>query len=181
MIIYGYNSTAIATEQLVNITCPNCETKGEVYAFILRRHAHVFWIPLFPIGKIGVAQCQHCKSEFKKKQMPEDMKRAYQNVKSDARGPIWQFAGLGIIAVIAGAIYVNGIIKDGQNEDFIHAPLKGDVYECKTSNGYFTTLLVDGVNGDSVFVFENNYDTYSYYHCNSNKINSQQEQLNYAD
>ncbi len=157
MIIYGTKAVHLKSEQSKTITCPNCETVGSVIVRVYRRHAHIFWIPLFPIGKKGVSQCQHCKNVLKTKEMPEPIKNAYHALKKETKGPIWQFTGLAIItALVIWGIYAEWKRKKLDME-YISAPRKGDVYEYKVDSGSYSTLKVLRLSNDSVFVSQNEY------------------------
>ena len=72
MIIFGSRATHLKSEQLQSASCPNCQTKGSLTASIYGRHAHVFWIPFFPMGKTRVFECQNCHKGFKQKELNDD-------------------------------------------------------------------------------------------------------------
>lgn len=109
MIIYGSKAVHVKSTQPKTITCPSCGTKGSLVLSLYRKHAHIFWIPLFPIGKKGVSQCQHCKNVLEYKDMPAPIKEEFKILKSEAKGPIWQYAGLVLIAIlIAWGGYASG-------------------------------------------------------------------------
>ena len=99
MIIYGWRATQVANESIAE-SCPSCKNQNALQMFVFQRYAHIFWIPMFPIGKSGASQCGHCKQVLKSKQMPADVKLAYENVAAQAKIPYWTFAGLAIIAVL---------------------------------------------------------------------------------
>lgn len=158
MIIYGSKAVHLKTAQSKTATCPSCGTQGSLTISVFRKHAHVFWIPLFPIGKKGVSQCQHCKNVLETKEMPEPTKREYENLKNETKGPIWQFAGLGVIAIlIAWGSYASGEDKKLELE-YIKSPQIGDIYEYKIETGSYSTLKVVSVTNDSVFVSPNEYE-----------------------
>ncbi len=158
MIIYGSKAVHLKTVQSKASTCPSCGTQGSLAISVFRKHAHVFWIPLFPIGKKGISQCQHCKNVLETKEMPEPIKREYENLKNETKGPIWQFAGLGLIAIlIAWGNYRSGEDKKVELE-YIKSPQIGDVYEYKTETGSYSTLKVVRISSDSVFVSPNEYE-----------------------
>ncbi|WP_299900212.1 zinc-ribbon domain-containing protein [uncultured Aquimarina sp.] len=108
MIIYGSKSVHLKSERSEISVCPNCGTQGSLVLSVYRRHAHIFWIPLFPIGKKGLSQCQHCKNVLYTKEMPLSIRKEYDLLKNKAKGPLWQFAGLGIliITIVCAAISV---------------------------------------------------------------------------
>lgn len=158
MIIYGSKAVHIKSEQSKTSICPSCGTQGSLTLQVFRRHAHIFWIPLFPIGKKGISQCQHCKNVLETKEMSESIRREYNNLKNKAKGPIWQFSGLGIIAVlIAWSSYASGEDKKLELE-YIASPINGDIYEYKIETSSYSTLKVISVSKDSVFVSPNEYE-----------------------
>lgn len=158
MIIFGIKAVHLTTVELKMATCPNCRTQGSMVLSIFRKHAHIFWIPLFPVGKKGVTQCQHCKNVLKTKEMPEFVKREYHNLKDETKGPIWQFAGSGIIiALIIWASYSSGENKK-LDLKYIASPVTGDIYEYKIESRVYSTLKVVNVSNDSVFISPNDYE-----------------------
>ena len=158
MIIYGSRAVHLKSSNPLNLKCPNCETQGSVVLSIFRKHAHVFWIPLFPIGKLGVSECQHCKNVLKVKQMPERVKNEYIILKADTKGPIWQYAGL----LLIGGLFMWGSYtakEDKKNElAYLSSPQTGDVYEYEIEYKHYSTLKVTSISTDSVFVTPNNYE-----------------------
>src|SRR6185369_8201835 len=99
MIVYGRKATQIAKELIVE-KCPNCGTMNSVELYVFQKYAHVFWIPFFPIGKTAVSQCAHCKQSLKLKEMPLELRTAYDHVKQQAKTPIWTFSGLALVVVL---------------------------------------------------------------------------------
>ena len=176
MIIYGTGAAHVHSEKLKHIPCPSCETEGSLVLSIHRRHAHIFWIPLFPIGKRGVVQCQHCGYARSTKDSTGPIHKEYENLKDVSRGPLWQFAGLGVLAILIALIaYVaNGI--DQRNLKYIEAPKEGDVYEYRIESGHYSTMKVIEVSDDSVFVLFNEYEM-----NRSNKLREIDLPKNYSD
>ncbi len=158
MIIYGWRSAHLHTAKSQTAVCPSCNTKGSTIISVYSKHAHIFWIPLFPYGKTGVTECQHCKLVMKKKEMPDDIKSEYNNLKGDHKPHIWQYAGLLLISfLVVWFIYIG---KQGKkmDQEYLVAPAIGDIYEFKTESGYYSTLKVMQVTADSVIVAPNDYE-----------------------
>ncbi|GAB3903106.1 hypothetical protein [Mucilaginibacter boryungensis] len=99
MIVYGTKSTKLIVEPIGN-QCTNCLTIHTMDMYILQRYAHVFYIPMFPVGKTGVSQCNHCRQVLKLKHMPASLKFTYEKVKKQTRTPIWTWAGTVIILAV---------------------------------------------------------------------------------
>ncbi len=158
MIIYGWRSAHLRTTKSQTATCPSCNTKGSTVISVYSKHAHIFWIPLFPYGKTGASQCQHCKYAMKLKEMPEEIKKEYKNLKMDVKPPIWQFAGLILFSFLVVWLIYAGKEGKKMDQEYLAAPAKGDIYEFKTESGYYSTLKVMQVTADSVIVSPNNYE-----------------------
>lgn len=176
MVIFGSGSAHIKTASAGNLTCENCNNQGTISFSIFRKHAHIFWIPVFPLNKTGASECSHCQQVLKPKQMPERMKMEYKNFKSDAKGPIWQFSGsILIICLIAFAGYSSG--KDKENTSkYLSEPAIGDVYEYKIESGSYSTMKVMQVTSDSLFMSFNDYEI-----SKSTRIYKIDKEENYPD
>jgi len=158
MIIFGSNTKQIAAETSPD-QCPNCGAGNSVQLYILQKYAHVFWIPFFPTGKSIVSQCSNCKQALKLKEMPSSMVLSSENLKSQSKTPVWTFAGLALVAVIVTLGIINEKKKDEKNANLVLAPQAGDVFEVKTDQNQYTLYKIDDVQGDSVFIRINNYET----------------------
>jgi len=158
MIIYGARGTHLKTEQLSRVSCPSCGEKEQMYATVFGRYAHIFWIPLFPIGKKGVAHCQHCKRTYERKEMPEELKQTVKRTRSEVRFPIWYFSGLVLIGIFIGFMaYADG--RDDKLEaQYLNNPQGGDVYNYKIENERFSSMKVLAVSGDSLVLCQNQYE-----------------------
>lgn len=158
MIIFGSGSAHIKTATAKNATCENCGNQDTLSFSIYRKHAHIFWIPVFPLNKTGASQCSHCQQVLKPKQMPDNLKRKYEDFKSDAKGPIWQFVGLFLIACLIGfAGYSSGQDKENTAKYFAE-PAIGDIYEYRIETGSYSTMKVMEVTEDSLYMSFNDYE-----------------------
>ncbi|UTW61596.1 zinc-ribbon domain-containing protein [bacterium SCSIO 12741] len=155
MIIYGSRSAALSSDTPEKLICPNCQTEGSTRIHVFGRYAHIFWIPLFPVGRPAVAECSHCQAAYDKKEMTAEMRQAADALSSSTKTPIWFFSGLAVIAVLAGVIFYTGQVNSENNKRYIEEPMAGDKYDYKSGDGMYSTLLVDRVDSDSVYVFEN--------------------------
>lgn len=135
--------------------CPHCGTSGTTEMRVLGEYAHFYWIPIFPLSKKGVSQCQHCKQKLEYKDMPSAFQMEYEAMRSEVKTPVWQFVGLGVFAcVIALAVYQS---KEGDKNDliFLNSPQVGDLYQIKSAPGNYTLLRVAAVHGDTIGVNNN--------------------------
>lgn len=158
MIIYGSRSSHIKSVQLDKESCIHCGTPGSVVLSTYGRYAHIFWIPLFSLGRFSASQCQHCKQVLETKQMPPQIKAYHERNLAETRIPVWQFTGVVLLTVaVAFGVYANGVDKDEQAQ-LLKAPVAGDVYEYKTGDGAYTTFRIAEVGEDSLAVSFNNYE-----------------------
>ncbi len=157
MLIYGSKAVHLKSVQSKTATCQSCGTKGSIVLSVYRKHAHIFWIPLFPFVKKGVSQCQHCKNSLETKEMPDPLKREYDMLKSDSKGPIWQFSGLAIIVLLIAFGMYNSKQADKQRLIYFESPMEGDVYEYRSESNY-TTFKINNISADSIFVIHNDYE-----------------------
>ncbi|MBU2995061.1 hypothetical protein KO500_01380 [Cellulophaga baltica] len=158
MIIFGSRSVHINTEQLKNTNCPNCDTKESMLASVYRRHAHVFWIPVFPLSKFGATTCNHCKQTLRTNEMPSYIKTEFKRVKKNSKGPAWQFSGLILFALLI--VFAGFASKSDRASEkmYLETPLVGDVYEYKLAYSQYSTMKIMQVTTDSIFVSLNDYE-----------------------
>ncbi len=92
--IYGSRKAHLVSAKSKTCTCQSCQRQGTLIFSIFRRHAHLFWLPLFPIGRIGYSVCEHCKNLLEKDEMPPHIRREYDHLNGNTKGPFWQYTGL---------------------------------------------------------------------------------------
>ncbi|AIY13239.1 zinc-ribbon domain-containing protein [Cellulophaga baltica] len=158
MIIYGTRSAHLHSVQKTTPICPNCEEKGSLLISVYRKHAHIFWIPIFPLGKSGASHCKNCKQALRSSEMPEHLKHEYQKIKKEVKGPIWQFSGMFIalfVLVFAGFASQN---NKKLEQEYLNQPMAGDIYEYRVANKQFSTMKVIEVDTDSVFIALNDFE-----------------------
>ncbi len=162
MILYGSKAVHLLTaEGSPETACPVCGTEGQIEYQVFRRHAHVYWLPLFPLNKVGVAQCNHCFKAFEKKDMSEDMRFEYQEVKKEAKGKWWQWTGVFLILAFVAFMFVGSLQSESNLKEHLQSPEVGDVYEFQFNDEEhgqcYSLMKVLAVEGDSLKVVENQY------------------------
>jgi hypothetical protein len=158
MIVYGTRATLLKSEYFFE-PCPNCKATNSVQISIFGRYAHIFWIPFFPIGKKGVSVCSNCKQVLKDKDMPDSLKLSYDNLKAHTKTPVWNFSGLGIVALVAIGLTISENHKNDKIGRYLAAPKKGDVFQLKFNDTVYTLYQVAKVDPDTVFFFSGKYQT----------------------
>ena len=92
------------------------------------------------------------------KQMPSQIRAYHERNVAETRLPLWQFAGLFLLAVGIGfGIFADKLDKENQAQ-LMQTPMPGDVYELKTEGGSYTTFRVVNVQMDTLAVKLNNYE-----------------------
>ena len=124
MIIYGTRASTIGQMAVPNASCAHCQNQNTQRVAIFGRYAHVFWIPLFPIGKVVVAECSHCKRTLEKDEFTPDLKRKYEHASQDIKRPKWHWTGMAAILLL---IAFTGISSALHEEDLRDAFLQQDL------------------------------------------------------
>ncbi|MEL6593150.1 MAG: hypothetical protein AAFQ68_23835 [Bacteroidota bacterium] len=157
MIIYGTSGAkGLRLQRFAGSQCPHCQAEGTIEGGVYSRYAHVYWIPLFSIGKSAKTVCGACGTEITKKDRSLDIQNRLQDMKSDMKIPFWHFTGLGIVAFLISWGVFQSSQNDADNLSYIQNPLVGDYYEVKVDEGY-RLLKVVGVSADSVAIQQSQY------------------------
>lgn len=158
MIFYGTSSSRLKNGQLNNVECPNCNNQTSMAYSVFGKYAYLYWIPVFPIGKENVLECNTCNKTYKLKELPEKVKSRFENEKHNGI-PLFHFSGLAIIVcIIAVIMYFNSKTKENELL-YSQAPLIGDVYAVEGGNeGYYTTMKITEITLDSVYLSLNDYE-----------------------
>lgn len=103
LFFYGIRTTHLKTIRLneSQIQCQHCQS-GNMFLSIFGRYAHLFWIPLFPIGKTGTTQCEHCKQVLRKRESTPRLNQEYKLLKNQSKITFWHFVGL----IIIGPLFI---------------------------------------------------------------------------
>ena len=112
MIIYGTRATTLGEFDVPLAECAHCGQRGTQQMAVFGRYAHVFWIPLFPIGKVAVAECMHCKRTLRKKEFSPELKRKYAEQSGRIGRPVWHWAGLAIVLLLFGSSVIASAFRE---------------------------------------------------------------------
>lgn len=179
MIIFGTRAVHLNTAILNKTTCESCNQTGTIRMSIFRKHFHLFWIPIFPVGKTGRSECTHCKLVQKPAEMSNALIQKYYELKTIAKGPIWQYLGIFLIIIFGIMANLNDfkLTKTSDIEQqYISAPKEGDIYKIKFGEKRYSTLKVVGVSNDSVTISPNKLEI-NY----SPGLNQIDDAINYSD
>ena len=106
MIIFGARASNIGSVLVNGSSCTYCQNQGTQNITQFGKYFHIFWIPMFPIGRKTFAECTHCKRTIGKKEFTPKLKEVYTTEKSAIKRPIWHWSGLILIVLLILAVYL---------------------------------------------------------------------------
>ncbi len=107
--IFGIRATRIGSFDIKNSKCEFCETGDTQRITVFGRYTHIFWIPIFPVGKKAVAECTYCKRTIGQKDFSPELRNLYKQNKSKVKRPFWHWLGLGVIGFLIVLISIIGL------------------------------------------------------------------------
>lgn len=176
MIIFGSGSASLGTQKYTPTACPHCHTEESLVFSAFRKHAHVFWIPMFPIGKKGHAQCLHCKAVMPPHEMPDSFRKDYYTFLNQTKGPAWQYIGLLLLVALLGIAIWSVQDQTSKELEYLQNPQAGDVYGYELDLNAYSTLKIERITADSLFMSPNLYEI-----SKRHKISRIDLPKNYAD
>lgn len=97
MIIFGTRGSRIGSLQMAETQCDYCEQQHPQEITQFGQYFHIFWIPVFPMGRRTFAECTHCKRTLRKKEFSQRLKENFINQKSTIKRPLWHWSGILLI------------------------------------------------------------------------------------
>ncbi len=94
MIIFGSRASNLGSVTITNTQCSYCENTGTQNIVQYGRYFHVFWIPVFPIGRKTFSECTHCKRTISKKDFGVELMHVFNEKKDKIKRPLWHWIGL---------------------------------------------------------------------------------------
>lgn len=151
IFIYGRKTSKIKTATDHIGVCSSCNSIGLEFE-IYRDYFHLFWIPLFPLGrnKFGV-RCPKCGQS-------DNLNPRVEHFKSITGTPVYLFSGSFLIAVLIGSMVIANLNKQKEKALFVGDPKVGDVYmmrENVNDTTFYYFLRVARIQNDSVIVYPN--------------------------
>ena len=104
MIFIGSRASTIGSFDISNSDCQHCDVGDTQKVSVFGKYLHIFWIPIFPIGKKAVAECTHCKRTIDQKEFSPDLKKQYIENKGKVKRPFWHWIGLGLLGLFVALI-----------------------------------------------------------------------------
>ena len=124
-MIFGFRSSKIGTFNVDNTSCNHCQELSTQQVSVFGRYFHVFWIPVFPLGRKSVSECVNCKKTIKKGAFSPELKAAFNEQKSSVKRPFWHYIGSLILAALIGlVIYIGSTAEPDSRSDLFNADLQ---------------------------------------------------------
>lgn len=155
MIVYGTKGAHLKSAKVNGIKCNNCNEQTTHNISVFGKYFYVYWIPLFPLGKKVISECNNCKVTYERKAMNDQLKLAADNVKRDTKTPLTYWIGSLIIAALIAFIIYSGNQHKKDVATYITSPMVNDIIDYKSSEDNYSTLKITKVTNDSVFVVAN--------------------------
>lgn len=158
MVLIGTQDSNVKNGKVLNEKCPKCKTENTLHFSIYKKYTHLTLIPLFPVGKYVTIECCHCEEKFDYEDLPKNIQEKLKDEK--LASSIWMFAGsFFFVSLIIFTVY-NYIQKKDETSVLIKNPIRGDVYNLKFSNGYYSSMRIDKATNDSVYTTHNDFNAY---------------------
>lgn len=158
MVLIGTRDSNVKNGIVLQEKCPKCETVNVLHFNIYKRYTHLTLIPLFPVGKYVNIECCNCKETFEYEDLPENIQEKLK--KEKLKNSVWMFTGSIILVLFIIFFAYNYTQKKDETSILIKNPIKGDVYNLKLSNGYYSSMRIDKVTNDSIYTIHNDFDAY---------------------
>jgi hypothetical protein len=100
MVIAGTKTSVLNSSIPKEVICPNCNAQNSTQVSIIGNYKHFLHIPFFSIGKFGTSICSKCKCAFDLKNMPNEIKLAYYELKETTKTPTWHYSGIIFIKLL---------------------------------------------------------------------------------
>lgn len=158
MVIYGIRSSSRGTFDMPG-KCVSCGSEHTTEPHMEQRYAHVFWVPLFPVGKRGSTFCHHCKLARASKDLDPQTRLLVNDLKKEVRTPVWMYSGLLILGLLIPLAFWQSARHGEKMRAYLSAPAVGDVYDIDLTPGGYTVYKVTAVRNDSAGVAMSTYET----------------------
>ncbi len=161
MLIAGIESPVIDRVTPSSMVCPCCKDRGSTEITVRRHHFQLFKIPFLPLYRSGTAECLSCRFSSVNNPVSRQFKRVVRKVVKEASGPVWQFSGWALIAVVF-SLFIWGESNQNQklNELFLQ-PQVNDIYHFKTEDGLYASFKIVDMSETQWVISENISESHS--------------------
>ena len=116
---------------MMDTLCPVCDEEDSMVQTTHGRYLHLFWLPLFPLGRKHSARCSNCETEFKRKEFDRFVRNGYEYSKpwETIKRPWWHWLGSGIILSLIALISVASAVGYSMVGEEVEALRKDPAYQ----------------------------------------------------
>jgi len=169
MIFWGIKSRVLRKGALPDTPCEHCGSDDAhmEYAFT-QKYFQMYFVPLFPLRKKVAVYCDDCCEEYYNDEIPKAAAKKLNHIKDrhPIRTPWWTFSGTMVLVAFFTWAFWQSDRTDETEGGYIKNPKKGDVYYIESkpteTTTLYTTLRIDKVDKDNVYVTFNDTSTTKY-------------------
>lgn len=155
MIVFGTKAKGIDSS-VVNTVCPSCSQSPHAL-HIFQKYFHIFWIPVFPLGKISVLECQHCKKTTTDKDLNALQGSMAQAKRKEAKTPLYMYAGSVLLASLIGWGAYSVKDQEAKTRSYLEQPRAHDMAVIESKGKEFQILQLLSVEAETVKFKIGNY------------------------
>lgn len=148
MIIYGTKAKVIKTSS-IDTACESCD-KSQHYLHFVQKYFHIFWIPVFPLSKEAILECQHCKKVTGQKEMTVQQKNMVKSKRGDVKAPVYMYLGTLLIAALIGWSVFSINQEEANTQIYIEQPAANDVVIVQAKPDQFKIIKLLSVDADTI-------------------------------
>lgn len=109
MVHFGTNTEDLHDEIVPTVKCMFCNQAGGVRFTVLGKYFYLIVLPVFPIKKTVLVECELCHKELEEPAFNSEYQMIAADLKRETKYPLWFY----LFWVIAGAILVYNVWKKG--------------------------------------------------------------------
>jgi len=159
-MVSGYYYKRLKTQNLPTETCPKCETQGQMILESGCRVHHGMFIPMWANKKCVFLSCKVCKSNHA---IPDHLSEQAMSLYTKTRYRWYHYIGTFLLVTFFASIALLIFTGEKERKDDLSTKIenitKGHVIYYKLNNKERTSMYVDEVVNDTVFVRENKLST----------------------
>jgi hypothetical protein len=154
MIIFGGRSKDLDMVYLEDGVCSVCGAHGATLT-ISQPYFHIYFIPMFPVGKRMQAKCSACSHIYGAADFTPELQADADAARRRTRSAPVVFAGLAVIVAVIIWVAVDKQVTSYNSKEYLASPLRDDLIVLPVSPDprfKYEIFRVDGVEHDSVFL-----------------------------
>jgi hypothetical protein len=107
-IRFGTRQKTLGVHDPYPFQCPSCKTLGIVTFGITCEYFHVWYIPVFPTDKDGIAKCDNCDFKINSLKYNRLTKDLFRELSKKFRYPFYLYTGISIflLPIVTGLIFL---------------------------------------------------------------------------